>query len=350
MQDKMKVAIVGAGGVSESHVDGWKQCAHAEVVAVVDINEEQAKQKANKWGIKGDQVYQSLDALVRNNRPDLVDICTPEHIHKLMAIQAIELGLSVFSEKIMAANLQDGFEMMSAAKRTGNWAGINYNYHYYPCFSLLKDITSADKHGRIREVYVQSHSFCFHHVLETLLWIFGVPTSISADGTERHWPQHLVETFKVADHLIYIPSESLSARLSYENGLNIHINASLYQSLNHLPFGYTCVFDSGEVLQATGLDWERNMVGKVSWLPEGDNLIDVSQYQERSNIIGFRASIKTVAQHFMSGKRAPSNWEDGWNVMVVDHAIYLAGLNKTNINVTELKSDLERTMGNVIHG
>ena len=141
MKKPVKVAIIGTGGVSDSHVDAWKRCDGVEIAAVVDINQTQAITKLDKWGIDA-EVYQTVEELVHHNRPDLVDICTPEHVHHFIGLQVVQAGIPVFSEKMLAANLEEGFDMMRTAKDTGVWTAINYNYHYFPCFSLLKQIVS----------------------------------------------------------------------------------------------------------------------------------------------------------------------------------------------------------------
>ncbi|WP_130860628.1 Gfo/Idh/MocA family protein [Gracilibacillus phocaeensis] len=348
MDQPIKIAIVGAGGVSDSHVDGWKRCDDVEIIAVIDVDEAQAKSKVEKWEIKAN-VFQTIEALVEWDRPDLVDICTPEHIHKLMGLKAIEHNIPVFSEKILAASLEDGFDMVTAARETGIWTAINYNYHYFPCFSILKQIVKKGENGTAQEMYVQTHSFCFHHVLETLIWIFGMPATVYAEDTNRDWPEFLVDQFKIAENLVYIPNNSFSVKMEFKSGLTIHVNASMQQSLNSLPFSYFCLFDSGKVLHTTELDWENDMIGKVHWLPNGENLVKREDFTVTSNTLGFRASVHQVSKHFINKQQAPSTWDDGWNVMVVDHAIYISGLQKTKINVLEIKKHLENTLGESAH-
>jgi predicted dehydrogenase len=47
-----KIAIIGAGIISDFHVQGWKNIPNIEIHTVVDLNEDLAKEKAEKQIIK----------------------------------------------------------------------------------------------------------------------------------------------------------------------------------------------------------------------------------------------------------------------------------------------------------
>lgn len=53
---KVKVAVIGAGSISEMHVNGYKNNSEAELIALCDLKAERAKEKAVK--------FEALDAIV----------------------------------------------------------------------------------------------------------------------------------------------------------------------------------------------------------------------------------------------------------------------------------------------
>lgn len=342
MDSRLKVAIVGAGGISDSHAEGWIASGFTDIIAVVDIRKDAAEEKAKKWGV-GVKAYNSVKELLNESKPDLIDICTPEHVHKESALEALDAGVPVLCEKIMASKLQDGFEMIQKSRERKLWTGINYNYHFFPGVRYLKEMIQSGKEGKIRILHVTTHSFCFHHILEAVLWSCGMPQYVSAQGTSRDWPELFHEKFRIDPELIYIPGKAFTARLEYADGLVCSITSSYVNGLDSLPFQMTAVFESGKALEISGLDWVSNMVGKVSWLPDGENLVaEFLKLEDRSNIISFRESMREAAVRFRDGIIPESTWEDGWNVMVVDNAMHIAGSQNITVSVPLLKAELEK--------
>ncbi len=336
MAQKIRIAIVGAGGISGVHASSWQESGLAEIAAVVDTSEGVRQARGQQWGVPA---FETITQATRAVPLDLADICTSEHVHYSTCMEALETGLPVFSEKIMAASLPEGLSMLRRANDLRRWTGIDYNYHAFPALELLHELVHTGNAGAVRVFNLNTHSFCFHHLLEAVLWIFGLPARVSAAGTERDWPQGFYQSFKISEDLIYIAGSAFSGRLEYDNGLVINLTASYHQSLNSLPFHYLAFFDNGQVLQASGLDWEHEMVGRVNWLPDKENLVCGSG--ERGNAMSFKKSIGQVAQRFLRGEPAPSTWKDGWNVMVLDYCLLLAGRNAAPVDVSTVKQSLE---------
>ena len=119
INEKIKVAMVGAGAISDSHAVSWNKSNKAKVVAVMNRNIEKAKDKAEKWDIPG-KAYDSIEGLLDSEKPDLIDICTSECAHADSAISILDQGIPVFCEKIMATSLLDGFRMV----RGGSWMAV----------------------------------------------------------------------------------------------------------------------------------------------------------------------------------------------------------------------------------
>ncbi len=325
MNKKLKVAIVGGGGISPSHYDAWQALDMVELVGVVDLVALTRERRAAEWGIPA---FATLEELVNNVDVDTVDICTPEHVHFELCKQGFELGLNVLTEKILTANMHDGLELAQLARTGKILTGVNYNYHHFPVLRYLYDAVKGDGfgHGKVKIINLNTHSFCFHHLLQAILWIMGTPESVSASGVERDWPETFYNTFKIADDLIYIPGKAFMGQLYYADNTIVNITSSYVQSLSSLPFQYVAIFEDGASLEATGLDWRGDMTGHMVWLPNGENLVpSIYKGIDRSNALSFKYSIKSVAESFLAGKSAESTWEDGYNVMAVDNALLNAG-------------------------
>ena len=90
---------------------------------------------------------------------DLVDIGTPNHLHKDMALAALEAGKHVACEKPLAGTLAEAREMKEAAeKASGSQTFVWYNYRRCPALALAHKIAAEDRLGKlyhVRAVYLQ---------------------------------------------------------------------------------------------------------------------------------------------------------------------------------------------------
>ncbi|MDP7348924.1 MAG: Gfo/Idh/MocA family oxidoreductase, partial [Phycisphaeraceae bacterium] len=97
---KLKVAIIGVGGIARTHVPGWTASEDADLVAAADINEDGLK----RWGKEHDvaKLVTEPAALFADPNIDIIDICTPNNYHAPLAIAAMEAGKHVICEKPLA--------------------------------------------------------------------------------------------------------------------------------------------------------------------------------------------------------------------------------------------------------
>ena len=85
---KLKVGIIGVGGIAKLHVPGWHMSEHTELIAGSDIN----KSILEDWGDTNQIKKLYLDSLDMINDPDIdiIDICAPNNYHCDLAIKAME--------------------------------------------------------------------------------------------------------------------------------------------------------------------------------------------------------------------------------------------------------------------
>jgi predicted dehydrogenase len=120
MADKLKVAIIGCGGIANGkHLPSLSMLDQVEISAFCDISLEKAQQAAEKFGAIGAQVYESYQELLEDRSIDVVHVCTPNDTHVEITIAALESGKHVLCEKPMAKTASDARRMAEAAKRTG---------------------------------------------------------------------------------------------------------------------------------------------------------------------------------------------------------------------------------------
>lgn len=132
MPDKLKVGIVGCGGVATMrHIPAFMRLkSRVNIQAVCDKNESLAKEAANRYHIP--EAYSDFSHMLSKERLDIVDICTPPQIHTPLTLEAIENSCHVILEKPMALKTSDCDEMINASHKHNVKLCVVHNQLFYP--------------------------------------------------------------------------------------------------------------------------------------------------------------------------------------------------------------------------
>jgi predicted dehydrogenase len=123
----------------------------AEVPAVCDVYQPNLESglKLASSGAKGYDDYRSL---LEDKTLDAVVIATPDHLHADIMIAAVEAGKDVYLEKPLATNVEDGFRMLDAEKRTGRLVAMGTQRRSHDLNHEAKQILDSGVMGDIRLV------------------------------------------------------------------------------------------------------------------------------------------------------------------------------------------------------
>jgi nucleoside-diphosphate-sugar epimerase/predicted dehydrogenase len=146
------VGILGAGYISDFHIQALKRLADVEVRAVCDLNQGIAQQLANSRGVP--KAYGSLEDMLRREQLSAVHVLTPPHVHEAVAAQIMQAGADVFIEKPMCHTEAACHSLRMAATKTGRKIGVSHNFLFYPAYEkLVKDVRSGVL-GKIDQVEI----------------------------------------------------------------------------------------------------------------------------------------------------------------------------------------------------
>lgn len=148
--DKVKVGIVGLGMVCYSHIDAYEAHPDAEVTAVCDLNETQAKAVAEKYGIK--KYYTDYEEMLKDPEINTVDITTPTFMHSAMAIQAAEAGKNISCEKPFCLTLEEGKAACEAAKKNGVTLMTGESYVFMSSIMKARQLIDAGEIGKPTQI------------------------------------------------------------------------------------------------------------------------------------------------------------------------------------------------------
>ncbi len=143
---KIKAAIIGCGRVSVRYGEAFRHLAgQVELVYAVDKDRERARKFAESFGC----AYTDRFEDILHKGIDVLHICLPHYLHASVAIQAMEAGIHVLTEKPMAMSLQEADEMLLAQGRTGMKLGVIFQTRYARSVRKLREMVAAGDFGRI---------------------------------------------------------------------------------------------------------------------------------------------------------------------------------------------------------
>ncbi|MFG2197149.1 Gfo/Idh/MocA family protein [Streptomyces sp. NPDC048639] len=139
----LDVGLIGAGGIACFHLPAWVELGARVTVFSTDGN---AEKLAAQYAEHGVEVVDSLDELLE--RSTVVDVCTPTHTHKELALAAIRAGKHVACEKPLALSVKDAEEMITAAEDAGVLLFPCHVVRYFPEYTAMTQAVAAGAVGQ----------------------------------------------------------------------------------------------------------------------------------------------------------------------------------------------------------
>jgi predicted dehydrogenase len=115
--DKIRFAIIGAGGMGMGDVRSALLVPGTELVAAADVYQGRLERSRELWG-KQIAITRDYRELLDRKDIDAVIVATPDHWHQRISIDAMEKGKDVYCEKPMIQRVSEGAAMVDAEKRT----------------------------------------------------------------------------------------------------------------------------------------------------------------------------------------------------------------------------------------
>jgi predicted dehydrogenase len=154
MTKAFNIGMIGYGFMGRAHSNAYRKVNNffdleyrPVLKAVCARDKEKAQGFADTWG------YESVETdwkkLLARKDIDAVDICTPNNLHKEIAIAAAEAGKAILCEKPLAMNAAEGEEMCRAVEKAKVPNIVWYNYRRVPAVTFAKQIIESGKLGKI---------------------------------------------------------------------------------------------------------------------------------------------------------------------------------------------------------
>lgn len=197
---KLRVALVGSGGITGHYLSVYRELDWVQVVACVDANITAAEAAADFLS-QGTEATKPLAtsnfAAALGEQVDVVVINTPNHVHHAQAIPALEAGKHVLLQKPVAPTVREAEEIANAARRSKGLSGLYMSYLDQPLLHDLKEMKAAGFFGAVSHYYAR------------LMHRWGMLWSQRAIAGERTWRESTAQTgggcfIQLAVHFIHI--------------------------------------------------------------------------------------------------------------------------------------------------
>lgn len=146
MDRKVRIACLGAGYFSQFHVDAWGRISNAELVGIADRDIETA-------GQTGYPAFESLDLLLKETSPDIVDIITPPPTHLDAIKAALDHGVqAIICQKPFCTSLEEARTAVSLAEAANVPLIVHENFRFQPWYREMARSIAAGDIGQIHQM------------------------------------------------------------------------------------------------------------------------------------------------------------------------------------------------------
>lgn len=142
----IKIGVIGAGAISLSHLEAYKNNPECKVTAIADLNLLLAQERASQYQIE--KVFTDYKDLLKDNEIDAVSIVTPTFTHANIVIDALKAGKNVLCEKPPALTADEVRECAKTAKETGKLLMYAFVCRFRSHIQYLKNYIDSGKMGR----------------------------------------------------------------------------------------------------------------------------------------------------------------------------------------------------------
>lgn len=187
--DRIQIALIGAGGQGASDTNVALRVPGVEIVAAADVYDGRLTRAKEVWG---KDLFTTRDHREILARPDVdaVIIATPDHWHMQIAVDALNAGKDIYCEKPMVQVLEDGHKVIEAEKKTKRIVQVGSQRVSSIIYHKAKELLSQGVIGELNlvEAWLNRRS-------PMAAWQYSIPTDASTETID--WDRFLGKAPKV---------------------------------------------------------------------------------------------------------------------------------------------------------
>ncbi len=249
MAKKLKVGFVGIGGIAQGcHVPGWQKLEDVEMVAAADVNKKVLAAGGELAGIPTNRLYTDYRKMLAEVDMDIVDVCTPNCVHKDPTIAAFKKGRHVIVEKPITTSVANAKQMIAAGKQARKLLMVAQSMRFGDDALAMKRWVDEGLVGDIywgRASYLRPRgvpawgSFISKelsaggpaydlavHILDLCMWLMGHPEPVSVSANIYLEISNKPSLMKHNPRNFTVPDELAVGFIRFANGASLSLETS----------------------------------------------------------------------------------------------------------------------------
>ena len=147
MYTSLKIAIIGCGAISKTHINAINGGGLGKITALCDIREDRLEENAALC--PDAEKFKDYKELLEKADCDVVHICTPHYLHEEMAIAAMNTGRDVYLEKPCALDPDGAARITEVSRKTGKKVCVSFQNRLIPSTVTAKKILESGELGKL---------------------------------------------------------------------------------------------------------------------------------------------------------------------------------------------------------
>jgi len=165
--EKVKIGVIGTGGMGQGHLMKIKEIPEAELTAICDIDPEVTRKISEEYEVPG---FTNYEELLNSGLVEAVIVATPHYFHPPIGIAAMEKGIHCLSEKPIAVSVKAADKFVKAAQKNKRVFAVMYQMRTLPEVRLARKIVESGKLGEIRRTCLIQPNYRSQAYYDSATW------------------------------------------------------------------------------------------------------------------------------------------------------------------------------------
>lgn len=152
-EKKLRIGIIGTGGIAHSHIKAYLHQPDVEIVAACDLIPGKAEKFLKEYEVEA-PTFEDYKQMIDTVPMDAVSVCVYNRNHAVCTIYALEHGLNVLLEKPMTVTLDEAVAICKAEKKSGKIVSVGFQPRLDANMKMIKKIVESGELGRV--YYIQT--------------------------------------------------------------------------------------------------------------------------------------------------------------------------------------------------